>query len=526
MKLLIFLVAFGLPFGAYARKAKYRNLKSRPVMTSNQDFKRLYKLYRKGAMKPHMLWRKLSKLSRYQSLTRKNRLVLKQMQADLLLDAKLPVAASMYAADALKISKNPHAEAMNSSWHILNKVSKVRPIQYLLEDLALALKMDGRNPYKFGNDWNYIIGNALSEKGYDEKASLFYKRVNQSSRYFMPSRYQVAMIDFEKERFSGAAASLKSILMSSTRKTSPLSEKDQEEMWDYANMALGRLLYQQKKFLSAARYFRRVNKNSALYYDALFEQSWALFMSGNPKHSLGSLYGSGSPFFEEIYNPEAKVLESIVYFWMCRYDDSRNSLADFAERYSESVENLSAFVDRNSFSYDSAYRLFENLVTGVSSQSLGIPRDVLNSAASRDTMLLLRDQLATIMTEYDRLKKFGVLGSKFEIAVPLSRIESTKKNLRKKLGQQFIAELKAERDHYDRLYSQSQFLYLELLMSEKEQLLGRELHASSKVSDVSNYDDIRGWGRNTQSWKGEKKGEFWWDEIGYHIVNVEPRCMD
>ena len=533
----ILIMGLGLLLGSPAeskpRKKKKRKAKKVLVdpavakeAAAKEEFARIFRFYKKKYMKPAALWENVVELKNNKYLPQSYRVTLVQMQSDLLVDAGLPVAGATYAVNALKMAKNPRSSTFDSSWHILNKVSVMRPIQYLLENLALSLKLEGANPHAFGNNWNYIVGNALTEKGYEEKAVSFYRRVNQSSRYFMPSRYQLAMIDYDKGRYKAASAHLKAILLPSTHRNSPLSVKDRREMLDYANMALGRLHYERKQFLSSARYFRRVHKRSPIYYEALFEQAWSLFMSGNPKHALGSLYGANSPYFAEMYNPEAKVLESTVYFWMCRYEDSRNALADFAQKYSESVEKLSDYVDRNSFNPASAYRLFENLVSGVSSESLGIPREVLNAAATRDTLLLVRDQLATVLTERDRLSRFGVHGSKAEVAQPLARLTKIRNALQQQLGSQFIEELKAERDHYENLYSQSQFLYLELLMSEKEQLLGRELHASSKVADVSDYNDIRGWGRNTQSWKSERKGEYWWDEIGFHIVNVEPKCVE
>ena len=107
----------------------------------------------------------------------------------------------------------------------------------------------------------------------------------------------------------------------------------------------------------------------------------------------------------------------------------------------------------------------------------------------------------------------------------LNKLQVVKKNLRLSLGKQFMKEVDQEKQRYDELHSQAQFLYLELLMSEKEQLLGRELHAENKVTEVSTHDDIRGWGKNTQGWMSERKGEYWWDEIGFHIVDVESKCL-
>ena len=61
-------------------------------------------------------------------------------------------------------------------------------------------------------------------------------------------------------------------------------------------------------------------------------------------------------------------------------------------------------------------------------------------------------------------------------------------------------------------------------MSEKEQLMGRELHASTKISRVSMKRDVAGWGKKTMSWGVSDKEEYWWDEIGFYIARVQPMC--
>ena len=78
---------------------------------------------------------------------------------------------------------------------------------------------------------------------------------------------------------------------------------------------------------------------------------------------------------------------------------------------------------------------------------------------------------------------------------------------------------------FERLYDQSQFLYVELLMSKKDQLLGKELHGDSKINKVSQVDNIRGWGRKTVSWASDTKQEYWADELGFHIYRIEPLCV-
>jgi len=290
-------------------------------------------------------------------------------------------------------------------------------------------------------------------------------------------------------------------------------------------LALGRLFYQERQFSDSIKHYRQVTRESPVFYDGLFEQSWAMFMGGYPNHALGTLYGVESPFFEEVFNPEASLLRAIAYYWMCRYEDSRVALADFAERHSETVEALGNFLDRQRLTEETAYQLFENLISGVSADSLGIPRDILNAAAEKESMMLLRDQFAGISTELSKLEQNGVFGSKRGVKRGRDLLEKAGLKLRQELGGQYLAELRSMKSQFDQLYSQAEFLYLELLMSEKEKLMGRELHASTKITSVDIKKKVSGWGKKTMSWNQSDKNEYWWDEIGYHIVQVQSTCQ-
>ena len=215
----------------------------------------------------------------------------------------------------------------------------------------------------------------------------------------------------------------------------------------------------------------------------------------------------------------------MIYFWMCRYDDSRNALADFTEHHRDSVEGLSRFLERARLDSETTYNIFENLITGVSSKSLGVDLSVLQTAAEKDAMIEIRDQYASLIGEIDRLETNGIFGWKKGLGRDLKALRSYSEVFRRKIGETFLAELRFLQKQYEKFYDQAQFLYLELLMSEKEQLLGRELHASNKVRRTVKKDDLLGWSVNTQSW-GDDKDEYWWDEIGYQILDLDPVCLE
>ncbi|MGE0174144.1 MAG: tetratricopeptide repeat protein [Oligoflexales bacterium] len=520
MKVTVIVFLFGIMLGMPAF-AKQKKAASKSKDKVEEELTRLTQLYSKGAIKGAYLWDQLEENFRKKNLTNTQIMEVKKLQALALYKAGYPITGSMYASDVIENAGKPYTQPYESLWKLLWMTSRERPIQYLLEELALK-KSTTQMPSSFGDDWEYVIANAYILENSIDKAVKHYGNVKISNRYYMPAQYQLAMIYGEQKNMKDAEVALKAILHSTTRDLSPLDSDEKEKMWNYANMALARHYYQEREFLKSVRHFRNVTRNSSLFYESLFEQSWALFMSGNPMHSLGSLYGVHSPYFTNRYNPESKILESIVYYWMCRYDNSRNSLADFAEKYGQSVEGINNYLEREKLTATSAYLLFEDLVSGVSAESLGIPRTVLETAAEKDSMVLLRDQLASVMAERERLDKVGVFGKKAGLDGLDERLEKTEQKLKTALGQQFITELRSVKTHFEDLYSQAQFLYIELLMSEKEQLLGRELHVSSKMQKATS-ENIKGWSRDTQSWTDDKY-EFWWDEIGFQVVSVEPMC--
>lgn len=508
-----------------ATRVKKSRVQKKSTVTLHDQLGSLKRQYRLGELGRRAAWEQFAKLhERGTQMKRPDRVSLLQTQSTMLLEAGYPILAAIYASQAVKIAPNPLDKEVEPAWSILRRVSEKRPIQSVLEIVADNVNLKGKGAPAFDTEWNYIAGNAAARRGEQAKALEFYGDLKIDDRYFFPAKYQQAMIYVDQDKLSEAEVALKAIVYPTSQARSPLRESVRRQMADNAYTALGRIYYEKERFLDSAKMYRLVDRNGVNFYDSLFEQSWAFFMGGYPMHALGALHGVESPFYAEVFNPEAPLLRSIVYYWLCRYEDSRNALADFMEKHAPAVEKLDQFLDRQHLDSETAYVLFENLVSGVSSESLGVPKAILQTAAEKDSMMLVRDQYASIIEEKSRLEAKGIFGSKAAIARPLDYMDRWALALRKDVGKRFLAELQDMKKDYDRLYAQGEFLYVELLMSEKDQLLGRELHASSKITKVNKKLKVTGWGDKTQSWKDAKTGEYWWDEVGFYIVPVEPMC--
>lgn len=509
-------------------KDKVKKTRAAAVVKSSaldKQFSQVMERYRRGELQKKTMWDALEPFagSNYDQLSSDNQQAYLQVRSQLLFLSGFPVLASEYAANALVLAKEPFAENHTPLWRILWTVSKVKPIQYILNELAPKLNSKLPLPPEFGSNWAYIVGSAYQAQGKNDLAKAAFDKLVMQDRYFLSGQYQLAMMAIEGNKSAEAETYLNSILNPTAQGLADIKRTELIEMINYAHMALGRLYYQDQKFIDSARHYRQVRKSSNLFYNALFEQSWSLFMSGSLKHALGTLYAVNAPYFRDHFNPEAKVLESMIYYWMCRYDDARASLAEFADGNREAIDSLGVWLDRQRLTPETSYQLFENLVTGVSSESIGIPVMILHTAADSDTMLLVRDQYASLIEEMQQLETYGIYGNKQNYDVYKDQVLKRAEERRTEIGKLFLAELQGLKTHFEELYEQSQFLYLELLMSQKEQILGRELHADTKVTRVTDKDAFSGWSKKTQSWQ-DNKNEYWWDEIGYQIIDVDPEC--
>ncbi len=486
---------------------------------------RLRRRYIAGDLNDEQMWEQLTKLfNNIGELSPEGKAQLLQTQAHILYRSNFRILAAIYATQSIRSGKNPLGRDVARSWEILNLVSEERPIQNLLEVFSLQMALGGKTPPYFGSNWYFWEASALDRAGKREEALAKYKMIKIKDRLYMPALYQMAMIEQDADKTDAADKNLKTILLSQTQDLSPLNGKRKEKIINYAKLALARIAYQNRKFIDAIKYYRAVDRKSNLFYDALFEQSWALFMAGFPNHSLGILYGVNSPFFTDRFNPEATILRSIVFYWICRYDDSKAALAEFTEKHKNAVKSLDDFLQRGNVSDTEGYMLFENFVTGVTSDTLGVSKDVLATAANQDTMLLVRDQYASLLEERKRLMNEGIFSNSKDIQKPQEYIDRWMQAVKRDIANQFIVELKVLKKEFERLNDQAQFLYLELLMSEKEKILGRDLHGDSKLNKVPEKDEIKHWSRNAMSWGDSRKNEYWLDELGYHIYQANPEC--
>ncbi len=83
---------------------------------------------------------------------------------------------------------------------------------------------------------------------------------------------------------------------------------------------------------AAVKFYRKVDVTSSAFTDALFEESWALYLSGDYGGALGNLdFLSSSD--GKARHAEGAVLGAMIKFLLCRYDETTSALTKLRATY-------------------------------------------------------------------------------------------------------------------------------------------------------------------------------------------------
>jgi tetratricopeptide (TPR) repeat protein len=501
--------------------------KPKNPLTPEEQLQNLRLSYRDGSTTNQGMWIELNRISNLANLEKEAKANLLLAQANILARDEYPILASIFASQAITLSSSPQDKELERAWKILWDTSAKAPILNILEIVADSTlgKLGSGEPQYFGSNWHYVNGRVSAKSGDMKGAIDSFQKVDIKDRYLANAQFQTGLLALDNKDSSLAMASFRKILNPSVLSAQTFAGRTKMEVANNARLALARIHYEQREFDKSIQYYRSVDKNSDSYYDALFEQSWALFMAGYPNHALGAIHGAQSPFFKDVFNPELDILKSIIFYWICDYDAASDSLAKFVENHRDAVASLGDFLNKKRLVPETAYTLFEDLISNVSESSLGIPKHLIETATNRSSMLLIREQFAAFLTEKQRLEKRGVFGSQVGTETAATYMERLITSIKKDLGSQLITEFRAMKESYDELFTQSEFLYLELLMSQKDKILGKQLHASSKMTSAeTDVSRVKGWAKDNRSWDQSEHNEYWWDEVGYYVYQAKPEC--
>jgi hypothetical protein len=242
-------------------------------------------------------------------------------------------------------------------------------------------------------------------------------------------------------------------------------------------------------------------------------------------NTLGNIHTIHSPFFESRFFPETYILQAVSYLKLCRNDEVKESLKRFQERYKPTFVDLNALLKR----YKDQPSAFFNVIrqyraTGSLSENrdaIEVIDSVSRSAAYKEAVLVVR----RLEREKDRLAKFS---GNWEYS-GLGQV------LRDSYDKRIAATIKTAGEDLFNAAAQ-QFRYLKDLSDQTtlinyEMLGNRTDSLRSKLNQEPQTDDGTQWGEGMRPLNLKQEleywpfqGEYWEDELGGYVYNIDSKC--
>lgn len=295
-----------------------------------------------------------------------------------------------------------------------------------------------------------------------------------------------------------------------------------------AMIGKARAMYQMKQWDQALEAYREIPRDSEYWHDTLFEGSWAMMRSGRFRSALSNFQSLHSPYYEDTYLPESLLLRSIVYLYICQYDEMEKVLNLFSKIYRPVFKDLTQYLktQKNPSKY------FSDVVKVlVAAEKEGFSSDKAN-------LPLPYIAVQKIVKEGDFQRSYKYIKSlvqerKIVQSLPanwrnsglgkysLRTIERRSDRARAKAGRQVRAHMLSMRTELIDLFEQQDFIRYEMLNGKKELLKKKTAGKDLPTAQIDQDNERDFYIKNGyQYWTF--RGEYWLDEIGnYHYVGTQ-----
>ena len=273
-------------------------------------------------------------------------------------------------------------------------------------------------------------------------------------------------------------------------------------------------------FDKAINLYNRIERYSTYWLQALFEKSWAFFRRGDYERAMGNLHTLNSPYFEEQFFPESHVLQAVILFTNCRYDDVVVVVDEFVKEYDELRKELNTQLQQNEDPADFYYWL-----SSLGQKGAGFSvklKKIFNLGLADRKLYRLFTFIVSLQREEGLLENMRRTAVQKDLAERLLGELVTYRELAiGEVGEQAKDRLNTKRKELQGLITKAMKVKFEALRAIKEMNEGgRDLTketGESKGFKIGNDDEHLAW---------PFEGEYWKDELDSYLFRVENLCPD
>lgn len=361
----------------------------------------------------------------------------------------------------------------------------------------------------------YYMGAEAFEAGKYEQAADLFKRV-PTGPYHGKAQFHLGVIANRAGAHSRAISFFETVRSNAGR-----------DAWltEMTNLNIARVHYETKNFTEALQNYALIPRESDNWLEAIFESAWAFFLMAKHNNTLGNIHTLHSPFFENRFFPESYILQAITYLRLCRYDEVQASLEKFRDRYKPIFKDLGAmlseFKGRKNGLFNTVYEYRNGSLRSYKSAW------AIFDALSRTDAF--KEAAVTARFAESEIARLGQVGGKWSS----TGLSDDLKDFLNKKKQVAVA------DSAGRLYdlATANLEYLKTL-SDQTKLIQADMYegrvdAIRRRLNVTQANDRKQFIGGLQPLNVDQQleywpfqGEYWEDELGYYVYNIDDRCRE
>lgn len=391
--------------------------------------------------------------------------------------------------------------------------------------LKFAIKQVDENDFPAANrDMLFFRAGELKlfEKKFDEAARNF-ARVGRGSIFYAKAKYREGLAQAEAGQLDRAVAAFDELAQNSS--AGGVTDKNRV----VATLGKARALYQKQQFEGAIEAYRAIPRDTEQWHESLFESTWANLRARRFRSAISNFQSLHSAFYDDFFQPESLLLRSIVYLYICRYDEMDKVLDLFLRLYrpvDRDLRSVLQTMNDPSALYSELLKIQSNFDAfrankGARKTSV-VPfiaaRKILKEADVRKSFSYLQklnDERRRIASLPGAWASTGV--GRYSTEVVKRRIQATQESAGREIRRHMITIVNDLRD----LFEQADLLRLERLTGRKEalkkEIAGKGLSRAKIEEETQRAYLIQ---NGYEYWPF--KGEYWLDEIGnYHFVGTQ-----
>lgn len=375
--------------------------------------------------------------------------------------------------------------------------------------LALQERKDAPGEGDAKSQNAYLVARALLRDGQLSRSEDWLKRVGGDTPAFADAESLRGVVLAQKGKHTDALVPLQT-----ARALGKTLEKGRD-FDDRILMNLARSHYADKNYGQAIYHYALVPRDSLYWPEARFEKAWAHFRAQDAAGALGELQTHQSPFFDELWFPEAWMLRAQSLFVMCRYGAAIDAMDAYEGRYKPVLEELERALgtmdDRGAWTA---------ATTWLDGGTQPLPEMVLRAYRGEDRLASARTAVAAYRAAATDTSGLGTKASTLAgwATARADAIEKTE-------GDRIFQRVKSQRTELGEMMAGLELARVDIL--DRESRMYERAAATGTLEPVDRKAQLKKVSREKKGFRvWPFEGEYWLDELGWYQISALSMCPD